>query len=401
MYNAIRLTACEIATANMPVPIECDDLTTAAQAKNQDAAVPGAESQEIARCVQSLGRVPQLWTSYSGYFREVKVMCLAVQYSLEQDELQRLQRNLTRTYADQITRLRAQRQELIENHRLETEQLQEIQRIHRDMTAQVNTILTSTSTLRNTFSSILEDVSKIVQNTGQGVEEQGVALESMRHSNKEFLTDFQLTLFQTMEAVSCQSQFWNDTIAKNLLRFQDFDQLAEEQLVRVAQANQGLDMVVSHIDHVATQLRELKDQAVQGTQELVQQQDKGSEDISNSTMKILQNMIRTLDTLDNHTQSSWRQMIQSFKSESSDFQKEISELLVLTASDIGSMATESQEKIEELNNVFHTLKARQWTFVWPLQLLLRSFGMEAAIDPAVLASTVIMAMILITNTALY
>ncbi|KAK3822145.1 MAG: hypothetical protein J3R72DRAFT_358675, partial [Linnemannia gamsii] len=64
---AIRLTTCEIATANMPVPQECHSLVAAESDPHQQ-----PKTNDIGRCVQSLGRIPQLWTSYSGYFREVK-----------------------------------------------------------------------------------------------------------------------------------------------------------------------------------------------------------------------------------------------------------------------------------------------------------------------------------------
>lgn len=71
--------------------------------------------------------------------------------------------------------------------------------------------------------------------------------------------------------------------------------------------------MVLQVGEVTNQLHDLKEQAVQGTQELLEQQDKGSEEFTQSTMRILQNMIHTLDTLDNHTQTSWQGMIESFK----------------------------------------------------------------------------------------
>ncbi|KAF9382759.1 hypothetical protein CPC16_009212 [Podila verticillata] len=326
---------------------------------------------------ESLGRVPQLWTSYSGYFREVKVMCLAVQYSLERDELRNLQRNLTRNHADQIALLRAQRQELLETHRLEIAQLKEIQELHLNMSAQVNAILTSASQVRDTFASILHDISIITQHTGQGVVEQGLALENMRHINDEFLSVFQETLLQTVESVAHHSQSWHKMMVNGLMRFQELNDHAEEQQVKIVRANQGLESVVQQVGEVTSQLNGLKEQAVQGTQQLLNEQDKGSEEITQATMRILQNMIHTLDILDNHTQASWQGMIDSFKVESSDFQKEVAELLSSTASNIGVMASESQEKIEQLNDVFYELEAKRWRFTWPIQMILHFLGTEA------------------------
>ncbi|KAG0082845.1 hypothetical protein BGZ92_011309 [Podila epicladia] len=354
---AIRLTACEIATANMPVPVECRDIS---EVKDPSSSYTNSESYEISRCVQSLGRVPQLWTSYSGYFREVKVMCLAVQYSLENDELRSLQRNLTRNHADQIALLRAQRQELLETHRVEMAQLKELQDLHSKMGAQVNAILTSASQVRDTFASILKDISIITQLTNRGVAEQGMALDNMRQINEEFLSDFQGTLLQTVELVTRQSQSWHEMMSKGLLRFQELDRHVEEQLVKIVRANQGLENVIQQVGEVTNQLQDLKEQAVQGTRELLEQQDKGLEEFKQSTMKTLHNMILALDTLDNHTQASWQGMIATFKAESSDFQKEVADLLASTAFDIGTMASESQEKLNQLNDVFYDLKAKRW-----------------------------------------
>ncbi|KAG0032956.1 hypothetical protein BGZ81_009733 [Podila clonocystis] len=333
---AIRLTACEIATANMPVPVECRGMS---QARDSSSSFTNSDSHEIGLCVQSLGRVPQLWTSYSGYFREVKVMCLAVQYSLENDELRNLQRNLARSHADQIALLRAQRQELLETHRVETAQLKEIQDMHSNMSVQ-----TSASQVRDTFVSILKDISIITQHTNQGVAEQGLALGNMRQINEEFLSGFQGTLLQ----------------------------------VKIVRANQGLESVVQQVREVTNQLQDLKEQAVQGTLELLVQQDKGSEEITQSTVKILHNIIIALDTLDNHTHASWQGMIETFKAESSEFQREVADLLASTASDIGAMASESQEKFDQLNDVFYDLKAKRWRFSWPIQMVIQFLGAEGS-----------------------
>ncbi|KAF9300602.1 hypothetical protein BGZ74_007706 [Mortierella antarctica] len=370
-----KTKSCEIATANMPMPVECMDF---GEARDSSSSYTNSKSHEIGRCVQSLGRVPQLWTSYSGYFREVKVMCLAVQYSLENDELRNLQRNLTRNHADQIALLRAQRQELLETHRVETAQLKEIQDLHSKMGAQVNAILTSASQMRGTLASILKDISIITQHTNQGVTEQELALDNMRQIKEELLSGFQVTLLQTVELVTRQSQSWHEMMSNGLLRFQELDRHAEEQLVKILRANQGLESMIQQVGEVTNQLQDLKEQAVLGTQELLEQQDKGSEEFTQLTTKILHNMILALDTLDNHTQTSWQGMIETFKAESSDFQKEVADLLASTASDIGAMASESQEKLDQLNDAFYELKAKRWRFFWPIQMAIQFLGAEGS-----------------------
>jgi len=54
----------------------------------------------------------------------------------------------------------------------------------------------SASQVRDAFASIFKDISTITRRTGQGVAEQELALEDLRHINKEFLSGFQGTLLQ-------------------------------------------------------------------------------------------------------------------------------------------------------------------------------------------------------------
>lgn len=56
----------------------------------------------------------------------------------------------------------------------------------------------------------------------------------------------------------------------------------------------------------------------------------------------------------------------------------MSDLLASTVSDIGAMASESQEKIEQLNDVFYELKAKRWWFTWPIQMVLRFLSVEGS-----------------------
>ncbi|KAF9329996.1 hypothetical protein BG006_007015 [Podila minutissima] len=232
--------------------------------------------------------------------------------------------------------------------------------------------------MRDTFASILKDISIITQHTSQGVTEQELALDNMRQIKEEFLSGFQATLLQTVELVTRQFQSWHEMMSNGLLRFQELDRHAEEQLVKIVRANQGLESMIQQVGKVTNQLQDLKEQAVLGTQELLEQQDKGSEEFTQSTMKILHNMILALDTLDNHTQTSWQGMIETFKAESSDFQKEVADLLASTASDIGAMASESQEKLDQLNDAFYELKAKRWRFSWPIQMAIQFLAAEGS-----------------------
>lgn len=57
---SIELTKCDIISTNLVVPLECIDY-----------AVPS-------KCTESLSRSPQLWNSYSGYFRDSFSLCQVI-----------------------------------------------------------------------------------------------------------------------------------------------------------------------------------------------------------------------------------------------------------------------------------------------------------------------------------
>eukprot|EP00835_Amoeboradix_gromovi_P001583 NODE_75_length_23373_cov_0.434261.p4 type:complete len:513 gc:universal NODE_75_length_23373_cov_0.434261:11228-9690(-) len=73
---AIELTLCELKTASLDPPLECIQL-------NQD------------KCVNALSRMPQWWTSFSGYIKETVLMCYSVRYMIEKEELTDIYRNIT------------------------------------------------------------------------------------------------------------------------------------------------------------------------------------------------------------------------------------------------------------------------------------------------------------------
>ncbi|KAJ3364819.1 hypothetical protein GGF32_000996 [Allomyces javanicus] len=76
---AVRLTLCEIGSANIYVPPQC---------------LHGTVGNS---CIEALAQVPQLWTSYSGYFRDVMAMCYAVRHHIERELVEALFYNLTLT----------------------------------------------------------------------------------------------------------------------------------------------------------------------------------------------------------------------------------------------------------------------------------------------------------------
>ncbi|KAJ3218557.1 hypothetical protein HDU67_005116 [Dinochytrium kinnereticum] len=76
---AIELTRCEVMTAGQTLPKRCD----------------APSKERVTGCVEAISSVGQLWTSYSGYFRDVTLMCASVRFDIEKDALKHLYRNIT------------------------------------------------------------------------------------------------------------------------------------------------------------------------------------------------------------------------------------------------------------------------------------------------------------------
>ncbi|KAG0365478.1 hypothetical protein BGZ54_006481 [Gamsiella multidivaricata] len=326
----------------MPVPVECRAISSLEG--RQDNKV---SASEIAHCVQSLGRVPQLWTSYSGYFREVRVMCLAVRYSLEHDDLRSLQRNLTQSHVDQIKLLREQRRELEETHRVETTRLKEILDLHSTISQEVNSMLSSAGAVRNTLGTIFDDVSNIVRHSKEGAAQQSNALTSLQEMNGQILKAYQGSMEETLRFMSQAIRRWHE------------DSMSSE----------SLDGVVSHIGEVKGYLEDLRTAAFNGTWSLVNIQDTAAKEMNLTTQASLSNLIATLDALESHSQVSWHHMMDSLRAGSTKLHAEVSTAMEETMSDIGHMATTSQEKIEELNRMVNEFQTKQGDVLWQLQTI--------------------------------
>lgn len=99
---ALLLTLCELSTANVQVPTVCIP--------------PFKENGKARQCVMELARVPQTWTSYSGYFRDAESMCLAIRYPLERELVEQLHQNITKQQISNLALLQKQQQQMTEGH---------------------------------------------------------------------------------------------------------------------------------------------------------------------------------------------------------------------------------------------------------------------------------------------
>ncbi|KAF8927801.1 hypothetical protein BGZ47_001950 [Haplosporangium gracile] len=345
---AIRLTICEIATANMPAPQECHPLASAESDPDQQ-----PTTNDVSRCVQSLGRVPQLWTSYSGYFREVKVMCLAVRYSLEHDELRRLQRNLSKTHSDQITLLKEQQRILKETNRLETERLKELSDLHLTIVTQVNSMLSSTGTLRDSLRSVLEEVSKLTESIERGALEQSAALSTTQESNTRILAEHQDIVHLTLASASQSMHQWHDSLQLGLSHAQEIDRLNQDSINKILHSNEALHALTNQTNTLKHHLQNLTHFSLESMNTLLDLHTAGTHKINASTQELLQFALQSLLTLESHTQTAWSTMLDTFKDDSTltGFRTDVTDALKGAVGEIEQMARESRKNVEGLNLV--------------------------------------------------
>ncbi|ORE05485.1 hypothetical protein BCV72DRAFT_229674 [Rhizopus microsporus var. microsporus] len=93
------LTLCELLSAKINAPSECNILNT---------------HQQVVQCTQQLSLSPQTWTTYSGYFRDIVLICFAIKYPMEKEILEKLHENITLNQVKNFNILSSQQRYLIQ-----------------------------------------------------------------------------------------------------------------------------------------------------------------------------------------------------------------------------------------------------------------------------------------------
>ncbi|KAF9430048.1 hypothetical protein BGZ76_000989 [Entomortierella beljakovae] len=146
--------------------------------------------EDIGQCVESLGRIPQLWISYSGYFREVKAMCLAVRYSIEHENFHAFQKNMTQYHTRQSILLRRHQDELVDAHQQEITRLGEIQNLYSRLVHETTSLEGFLSNLRISLASISDETAALAFSSDT-ITQQNVALSRIQEENKSMLKEHQ------------------------------------------------------------------------------------------------------------------------------------------------------------------------------------------------------------------
>ncbi|KAJ3381677.1 hypothetical protein HDU84_004910 [Entophlyctis sp. JEL0112] len=87
--DAIRLTNCELASAGVPVPRECEIL------QHEHSAHPTRLADTLTECTKAFARIPQLWTSYSTTTKHVQLLCQSLRHDAERDRVIEFYRNMS------------------------------------------------------------------------------------------------------------------------------------------------------------------------------------------------------------------------------------------------------------------------------------------------------------------
>lgn len=98
---AIALTKCELATARLKTPLECEGISLQSAQGGDGWKIPHADSEtsdtdhSLAMCVEALSRSSQFWSTYSGYMREASQLCFTLNQAAEINFAKDVYRNIT------------------------------------------------------------------------------------------------------------------------------------------------------------------------------------------------------------------------------------------------------------------------------------------------------------------
>ncbi|CAG8694817.1 37802_t:CDS:10 [Gigaspora margarita] len=192
---AVLLTMCEIATANLVAPMECNDIV-----------------QDVGTCVEALARIPQLWTSYSGYFREV--------YLLEE-----LHKNITQNQLINYSILRVQQDDMISWRKEEMARLIQLEKSQSMILNSVNVIEKITSLASVNMVSLkdnLSDSQEIVQGTLGQLSQLRKELEEYRSKASETFEEINSATDQHLISLKQSMNLQKiDTALHNTLKAQE------------------------------------------------------------------------------------------------------------------------------------------------------------------------------------
>ncbi|CAB5392557.1 unnamed protein product [Rhizophagus irregularis] len=242
MQYAIRLAKCELATANLAFPMECDDI-----------------DHDVGKCIESISRIPQFWTTYSGYFREVSQMCFAMRYSLERDLLEEYNRNVTFKYHHILKHLH---EIMMTLRKEEVNRLSQIKKFLTNMAKDVNELEETTSFNMGSLKGILSDFQIITQSAlsqiihlneelGKFVPNARIILDEINNANEQQLS--------TIKELTVTSKDIIQVNFEKLGQIYQIDAVARDILLSQEQVYDNMEDVKNKHDELLNQLQEAKE----------------------------------------------------------------------------------------------------------------------------------------------
>ncbi|KNE58119.1 hypothetical protein AMAG_04937 [Allomyces macrogynus ATCC 38327] len=247
----------------------CRELTVSQEEKISYACLHGTVGNS---CIEALAQVPQLWTSYSGYFRDVMAMCYAVRHHIERELVESLFYNLTLTQLVNNNMLKQHTADVVQLHMQEMAAWRQLHDQQSTIASQTDQIVGWTRDLSSNVTHLAGDLAA-ARNVVDGIE-------------------------RAQEEVKARFDAWRDESAAWMAHVQRETRAAQTALTTVTT---DLDTVRSKVADVSAGQVEARDAVVQ----LVHWIDMFKQVAENQTTVLVQSF-ETLNQLSESHHERWR-----------------------------------------------------------------------------------------------
>ncbi|RCH97999.1 karyogamy protein [Rhizopus stolonifer] len=207
------LTLCELSSARMKLPRECQTLNQPEQTTN---------------CIQKLSASPQAWTSYSGYFRDIVLICFAIKYPLEKEILEKLHENITLNQIKNFDILHSQQKYLIQWREQEFDRLDVLRKSQIDLSRHMDQVNTYYRTTEDHIDHIMDSLVQLQNRAELSVIQYSDVITTHVDRVKKQLHE--MLIYQTMEM--------DDVIDSLLFKLSQMDMHLEQGLLDQVKATQ-------------------------------------------------------------------------------------------------------------------------------------------------------------------
>ncbi|KAJ3282776.1 hypothetical protein HK104_010724 [Borealophlyctis nickersoniae] len=243
---AIRLTKCEVSTANMAIPVEC--------AGDPISIIPLDATVDVIQWI-----FPRM------------SMCFAVRYEIERGLVEELYRNLTRGQVASYRLLRRQQREMREWHNEEVAQMEALKETQMGIASMAAHIENTTTLAASLAASLRTDVTFALLRlsdlmTGQNATRDAVehVLSRTKELSKDVLQGFEATL----SSIAVMGHDL-DGIATNMTRVVEAQKEAHEAIVQIQETTKlTVDRVMSRSETVLNSLDRVDSQVASSDEKL-------------------------------------------------------------------------------------------------------------------------------------